>query len=73
MWLLQVIRRYYKFKVLAGSWHGGPEGSFPCVSDETLPLQLRLAEAAAPVPSIVAKSVGTIILQWFADPQVSLL
>ena len=71
--LRQIIRRYYKFKVLAGSWHGGPDGSFPCISDETQPLQLRLAEATAPAPSIVTKSVGTIVLQWAADPQVSLL
>jgi hypothetical protein len=67
----QVIKRYYKFKVLAGSWHGNPDGSYPCTSDETRPFTLRpTVDPAASTPSVITKGVSTIFLQWTADPQV---
>ena len=68
----QVIKRYYKFKVLAGSWHGGPNGSYPCSSNETRPFTLQPTSPAPSLssPTVVTKGVRAVLLQWTADPQV---
>lgn len=66
-----MIKRYYKFKVLAGSWHGSADGSYPCASNETRPFTLRpLVDPAASTPAVLTKGEGTVFLQWSADPQV---